>query len=84
VDYGAVVEALERGALRGAVLDVFDPEPPPHDAAVWRAPNLLMTPHVSSDPRDYPERVAAILVDNLQRFVAGRPLRNRVDPVRGY
>ena len=84
VDYGALLDRLERGALRGAILDVFDPEPPPPDSPLWAAPNLLITPHVSSDPRNYPERVAEMVVDNLDRLAAGRPLRNRVDPTRGY
>jgi phosphoglycerate dehydrogenase-like enzyme len=84
VDYEALGRHLEAGTLGGAIVDVAQPEPLPTDSPLWRTPNLLITPHVSSDPTDYVERMARIVVDNARRLVAGRPLRNRVDPARGY
>jgi phosphoglycerate dehydrogenase-like enzyme len=84
VDYQALGAKLERGELRGAVIDVCDPEPLPPESALWRVPDLLITPHISSDPLDYVERTMAIIEDNLRRLLAGRPLRNTVDPARGY
>jgi phosphoglycerate dehydrogenase-like enzyme len=84
VDYGAMVRRLETGQLGGAIVDVCDPEPLPPDAPLWHAPNLLVTPHISSDPTDYVARMTRIFVDNARRLLAGRPLRNRVEPRRGY
>jgi phosphoglycerate dehydrogenase-like enzyme len=84
VDYEAMVRRLEAGRLAGAVIDVTDPEPLPPESPLWRVPNLLITPHVSSDPTDYVARMTRIFVDNARRLLAGRPLRNRVEPRRGY
>jgi phosphoglycerate dehydrogenase-like enzyme len=84
VDYEALAERLRSGALRGAVLDVFDPEPLPEDSPLWDCENLVITPHVSSDPSNYNEIMLALFVDNCARFVAGEPLRNVVQADRGY
>ena len=84
VDYEALSRKLEQGELRGAVIDVCDPEPLPPDSPLWRVKDLLITPHVSSDPTDYVDRAMAIVEDNLRRLVTGRRLRNQVDPRRGY
>ena len=48
-DYAALAERLRSGHLSGAILDVFDPEPLPADSALWDVPNLIITPHCSSD-----------------------------------
>ena len=84
VDYGALAERLEAGALGGAVIDVCDPEPLPPDSPLWQVKNLIITPHISSDPTDYVARMSVIFLDNFVRLVGGRPLRNRVHPGRGY
>jgi len=84
VDYGALAERLETGALGGAVIDVCDPEPLPSHSPLWHVRNLIITPHISSDPTDYVERMSVIFLDNFVRLVDGRPLRNRVHPGRGY
>ncbi len=84
VDYEALAERLGGGALRGAIIDVCDPEPLPPDAALWRVNDLVITPHISSDPPDYAVRTMAVFEQNLRRLVGGRPLRNLVEPTRGY
>jgi glyoxylate/hydroxypyruvate reductase A len=84
VDYAALSDLLAAGRLRGAVVDVCVPEPLPPDAPLWDVPNLLITPHISSDVPQYADRVLGLLEDNFRRFLAGRRLRNRVDPHRGY
>ena len=85
VDYAALAEALTSGRLAGALLDVFDPEPLPADSPLWDVPNLVMTPHVSSDDLDaYIPRTLDLLFENLQRHLAGEPLKNRVRPELGY
>jgi phosphoglycerate dehydrogenase-like enzyme len=78
VDYEALAAKLERRELAGAVLDVFHPEPLPSRTALWRCPNLIITPHVSSDALDYMSHVLRIFATNVGRYLSGRPLKNAV------
>lgn len=84
VDEAALLDALRRGALRGAALDVFATEPLPPDSPLWRLPNVLVMPHVSATTDRFWERQAALIVENLRRYEAGEPLRNTVDLDAGY
>ncbi len=71
--------------MSGAVIDVFDDEPLPADSPLWRARNVVVTPHVSADDGDrYVPITLQLFLDNLRRYVAGEALRNRVDPALGY
>lgn len=84
-DQDAVCDALEAGALAGAVTDVAVPEPLPPGHRLWRTPGMLVVPHVSSDdPATYNGDTLDILFRNLLEMQAGRPAPNRVDPARGY
>ncbi|HEX3803397.1 MAG TPA: 2-hydroxyacid dehydrogenase [Solirubrobacteraceae bacterium] len=62
-----------------AALDVTDPEPLPADNPLWRAPNLLLTPHVGGNVRGFPARAYALVHDQITRYAAGEPLINVVD-----
>jgi phosphoglycerate dehydrogenase-like enzyme len=85
IDTAALIEQLESGQLSGAVLDVFDPEPLPAESPLWHTPNLIMTPHVSSDDlNDYVPRTLDLFFANMARSLSGKPLRNRVRPKLGY
>lgn len=85
VDYAALAAALTDGSLSGAILDVFDPEPVATNSPLWDVPNLIMTPHMSSDDAvTYVPRTLDLVFENLGRLIAGEPLQNRVDPDRGY
>lgn len=84
VDEVALAEALREGRLGGAALDVFEQEPLAAESPLWAAPDCLITPHVAGLTRDYMERVGELLIDNVRRLEAGRPLRNEIDPKRGY
>lgn len=86
LDEDAVRAALQRGALRGAVLDVAAVEPVLPDAPLWSAPNLVLTPHVSAiqDPRGWWDLVAGLMSENLARYARGRALLNVVDGAAGY
>jgi phosphoglycerate dehydrogenase-like enzyme len=84
IDSDALVEAVRSGKLAGACLDVTDPEPLPPDHALWTFPNVVITPHSSSDAELTEERRWALLRENLRRFDAGEPLLNVVDPRAGY
>lgn len=84
VDYAALAERLERGEI-SAILDVFDPEPLVADSPLWQTPNLIITPHCSSDDSDlYIPRTLDLVCANMRRFIAGEPLANRVDPALEY
>jgi len=67
VDTDALIAALQRNRIRGAVLDVTDPEPLPSDHDLWSFANVLLTPHNAGDTPHYYERIADILVENLRR-----------------
>jgi len=85
VDYGALGEALISGAISGAVLDVFDPEPLPAESPLWNIPNLVMTPHNSSDDEVwYIPLTLDLVFANAARLMDGSPLVNTVDPEFGY
>lgn len=78
VDCLALAGALKQGHLWGAALDVTEPEPLPGDHPLWDCPNLLLTPHTAGGDRleDTVHRIAALALDNLNRFLAGEPLKN--------
>lgn len=82
IDDDALVDAVRRGAVRAAVLDVFRTEPLPEAHPFWRTPGIHVTPHVSAPTR--PEDIARLFAANLARWRAGEPLEGRVDPARGY
>jgi phosphoglycerate dehydrogenase-like enzyme len=84
VDERALVEALQRGRLAGAGLDVFEKEPLPPESPLWTMDNVLITPHVAGVSPNLPERLAEIFLDNLERHLQKRDLRNVVDRRLGY
>ena len=84
LDEGALISALESGALTGAALDVAQTEPLPATSPLWRAPNLFITPHTSALSDRLWRRETVMLVDLLERWFDGRELFNRVDFARGY
>lgn len=79
-----LVDALNDGTLKGAALDVTDPEPLPPGHALWKAKNVIITPHVSGNSTHYNERALKILGENLKRRCEGRPVINRVNRSLGY
>ncbi len=78
VDQRALAEALRRGTIAGAALDVTDPEPLPAEDPLLRAPNLIVVPHIGSATKITRERMADIAVDNLMAGLDGRPLPHPV------
>ncbi len=79
-----LVEALERGAIAGAALDVFQIEPLPEDHGLWRAPGALITPHVAGEDPYLEDRRTELLVENCVRFNEGKPLKNVVDKAQWF
>ena len=84
VDEAALRQALERGWIGGAVLDVFQEEPLPQDSPLYTTPHLTITPHTSWASDRVVERSVALFAENLRRYVAGEPLVNEVDLEAGY
>jgi phosphoglycerate dehydrogenase-like enzyme len=84
VDEASLLKALKEKWIAGATLDVFEREPLPEESPLWGLENIIITPHISGDLKDYPERVMEIFSDNLLRWRAGEPLTHVVDLTRGY
>jgi glyoxylate reductase len=83
VDQVALAEALERGSIAAAALDVTDPEPLPPDDRLLRAPNLIITPHIGSATQAARERMAELAVDNLLAGLEGRPMPHQANELSG-
>ena len=84
VDENALLQALTEKRIAGAVVDVFSQEPLPPDHPLWKAPNLLITPHVSGFSPNYKERAGEMFAENLKRYLHGEPLMNLYHPDRHY
>jgi phosphoglycerate dehydrogenase-like enzyme len=84
IDTEALVEALKTHKLGAALLDVTDPEPLPKEHALWRLPNVLITPHYAGAHPGYAQHVTALFLDNLKRYLTGDALINLVDKRAGY
>ena len=84
IDQEALVAALQAEQIAGAGLDVTDPEPLPADSPLWDMTNVQITCHTSGATPYNWERGMEILIDNLDRFDRGEPMRNVVDKDAGY
>lgn len=79
-----LLKALTEKRLAGAGLDVVDPEPLPADHPLWKAPNVIITPHISTRT-DVPRTERWILAtENLRRYVAGEKMLSVVNLEREY
>jgi phosphoglycerate dehydrogenase-like enzyme len=79
VNEAALLAALDEGRIAGAALDVAREEPLPPASPLWRAPNLLLTPHTGGETRRYEDRVIDLLLENLDRlWRGGAELRNQI------
>lgn len=86
IDIEALYEASVHRTIKGAFLDVTDPEPLPAEHKLWDAPGVLITPHVAGGfhmklTLDF---VVDIAARNLSHYVCGEPLQNLVDRNKGY
>jgi phosphoglycerate dehydrogenase-like enzyme len=79
-----LVAALNNGTIAGAGLDVTEPEPLPKEHALWKARNIIITPHMSARSDLGQNMRALILREQVRRFAAGDKLLSVVDPKRGY
>lgn len=86
IETEVLLAALNSGKLGGACIDVTDPEPLPKESALWKAPNLILTPHISGwyHLDQTLERIIDIAAYNLKAVVEGTPIKNEVDFNTGY
>ena len=73
-DPDATIERLSRGDI-SAAFDVWDPEPIPADSPIRNLPNVVLTPHISSQTKDGRGRFFTLMVDELDRFFHGHETR---------
>ena len=82
LDQDALIEALDRGRLAAAMLDVTDPEPLPESHALWSHPKVIITPHIASVTQ--PHTAAKSVIENIRRHRAGENPIGLVDRTLGY
>ena len=83
---GTLYEALSRGEIAAAGIDVTEEEPLPENSPLWSLENLIITPHVSGGhhlPATV-DRIVDICAENLRAFLRGEKLKNVVDFSTGY
>jgi D-3-phosphoglycerate dehydrogenase len=80
VDEAALAEALVEGRLRGAGLDVFDPEPLSADSPLRTAPDVLLSPHAAFYSESSLDNLQRLAAEEAVRAALGQPLRCRVNP----
>jgi phosphoglycerate dehydrogenase-like enzyme len=79
-----LLQALREGWIAGAALDVFETEPIPPSSEFYGLPNVLISPHCCDLTLPYFENTAALLLENVTRYLAQEPLINLVDKQLGY
>lgn len=84
IDTEALTDALVNGKLRGAGLDVTEPEPLPADHKLWDLDNCVITPHTANIPRYMERRIGALALKNWDLFEAGEAMTTEVDVEAGY
>jgi phosphoglycerate dehydrogenase-like enzyme len=84
VDQTALIDALDRGVVAQASLDVVDPEPLPTGHPLYSHPRVRISAHISWSSPDTTRRTVELFVDNLRRYRSGEPLHGVVDTRAGY
>jgi phosphoglycerate dehydrogenase-like enzyme len=84
VDHAALAQVLREKKIAGAALDVFPEEPLPAESPLWKLPNVVLTPHIAGVTNRYDLRAVRLFMENLERYLAGKPLYNLYHPERGY
>lgn len=78
----ALLTALNKNQIRGAVLDVFEKEPLPEDSPLWGNPKVVVTPHISSVA--FPEDIVPIFAENYRFYITNQPLKYIITFSKGY
>jgi len=77
-DIDALYESLKSKHIRGAALDVFDPEPPNFEHPIMALPNVILTPHLASGTVERHYGIAKQQFDNFERVLKGESLENQI------
>lgn len=80
----ALIEALSKRKIEGAVLDVTEVEPLPESNPLWNLPNVLILQHTGGGRRKEHQGKFKIFLENLALYEAGKELNNIIDLERGY
>jgi phosphoglycerate dehydrogenase-like enzyme len=75
VDEAALIEALEKGSIAGAALDVYDAEPLPAGHPLRRLPNVVLTPHIGYVTREVYAQFYGETLENVLAWLDGAPTR---------
>lgn len=84
INTDALIEAVKKGKVKKAALDVFEEEPLPVQSPLWDMENIIITPHNSWVSEMRNERRYNIIYENMKRYAEGRELLNIVDIIKGY
>ena len=84
VDEGALILALQKKTIAGALLDVASEEPLPSTSPLWALENCMLTSHYAGFHPRYDEQALALFLENLERYTQGGELKNVVDKLAGY
>ena len=79
-----LIDAVKAKKIAGAVLDVYRQEPLPSDHPFWTTAGIIVLPHIGGPHPQRDKIVARLFVDNLSRFLDGKPLKEVVDRKAGY
>ncbi len=79
-----LIAAVERKQIAGAILDVFRQEPLPPEHPFWSTPGIMVLPHIGGGHPGRDADVAALLVENIRRYLDGRKLKEEVERSIGY
>ncbi|MDR1541885.1 MAG: D-2-hydroxyacid dehydrogenase [Clostridiales bacterium] len=78
VDEEALLAALENNVIARAASDVFETEPLPKESPLWRLPNMMITPHATPRVADIQFSALQILLENIEHYRRGEPMKNRL------
>lgn len=84
VDEPALIRALQEKRLAGAGLDVFHVEPLPPESPLWHMDGVIITPHIGALSPYLMYNANRLFIENLRRYLTGKPLLNVFDRTRGY
>ncbi len=84
VNEADLIEILKEGKIAGAGLDVTEVEPLPEDSPLWDMDNVIISPHAAGGSQHRMRRITEFFLDNLDRYLKGKELKNVVDKQLGF